>query len=87
MSRSKLETYLEILGAFSNNGSLKLAQLACLVNVNDRVLNGHVHFLIKQGLVEVRTVGVANVIFSATQQGINVLKYFHLPKQGLSIIE
>lgn len=87
MSRSKLETYLEILGAFANNGSLKFAQLTYLANGNEKVLKGHLHFLIKQGLVEERTINVAHVVFSVTHQGIKVLKYFGLPKQALSIIE
>jgi DNA-binding PadR family transcriptional regulator len=44
-------------------------------------------FLIKQGLVEERTIGKRRVVFAITPRGITVLKYFRELKQVLPIVE
>jgi predicted transcriptional regulator len=44
-------------------------------------------FLIKQGLVEERTIGKRRVVYAVTQRGITVLKYFRELKQVLPIVE
>ena len=56
-------------------------------NVNCSVLKEYLDFLIKQGLVEERTVAKRRVIYAVTQRGITVLKYFKELKQALPIVE
>jgi predicted transcriptional regulator len=56
-------------------------------NVNCSVLKEYLDFLIKQGLVEERTVGKRRVVFAVTPRGITVLKYFKELKQVLPIVE
>jgi predicted transcriptional regulator len=56
-------------------------------NVNCSVLKEYLNFLIKQGLVEERTIGKRRVVYGITQRGITVLKYFRELKQVLPIIE
>ena len=50
-------------------------------NLNCSVLKEDLSFLVKQGLVEERTIGKAKIVFAVTQRGINVLKYFQELKQ------
>jgi predicted transcriptional regulator len=56
-------------------------------NVNCSVLKEYLDFLIKQTLVEERTVGKRRVVYAITQRGITVLRYFRELKQVLPIVE
>jgi predicted transcriptional regulator len=56
-------------------------------NVNCSVLKEYLEFLLKQGLVEERTVGRGRLVFAVTQRGITVLKYFRELKEVLPIVE
>jgi predicted transcriptional regulator len=56
-------------------------------NVNCSVLKEYLGFLIKQNLVEERTVGKRRIVYAVTQRGITVLKYFRELKQVLPIVE
>jgi len=56
-------------------------------NVNCSVLKEYLDFLMKQGLVEERTIGKRRVVYAITQRGITVLKYFRELKQVLPIVE
>jgi predicted transcriptional regulator len=56
-------------------------------NVNCSVLKEYLDFLIKQNLVEERTIGKRRVVYACTQRGITVLKYFRELKQVLPIVE
>ena len=85
--RSKLEMYVDILTVLAHRGPLKLTHVMYKANVNCSVLKEYLDFLIKQGLVEERTVGKARVVFAVTQRGITVLKYFKELKQVLPIVE
>jgi predicted transcriptional regulator len=87
MRRSKLETYVDILKVLAHKGPLKLTHVMYKANVNCSVLKEELDFLMKQGLVEERTVGKRRVIFAITQRGITVLKYFKELKQVLPIVE
>jgi len=87
MRRSKLEMYIDILKVLAQRGPLKLTHVMYKANVNCSVLKEYMDFLIKQGLVEERTVGKRRVVFAVTQRGITVLKYFKELKQVLPIIE
>ena len=87
MRRSKLEMYVDMLRVLAHTGPLKLTHIMFKANVNCSVLKEYLDFLIKQGLVEERTIGKGRVVFSVTQRGITVLKYFHELKQVLPIVE
>jgi predicted transcriptional regulator len=85
--RSKLEMYVDILTVLAHRGPLKLTHVMYKANVNCSVLKEYLDFLMKQGLVEERTVGKRRVVFAVTPRGITVLKYFKELKQVLPIVE
>src|SRR5674476_1314436 len=87
MRRSKLETYIDILKVLAHRGPLKLTHIMYKANVNCSILNESLDFLIKQGLVEKRTIKKEHIVFAVTQRGINVLKYFRELTLALPIIE
>jgi predicted transcriptional regulator len=85
--RSKLEMYVDILTVLAQRGPLKLTHVMYKANVNCSILKEYLDFLLKQGLVEERTIGKSRVVFAVTQRGITVLKYFKELKQVLPIVE
>ena len=85
--RSKLEMYVDILSVLAHRGPLKLTHVMYKANVNCSVLKEYLDFLMKQGLVEERTVGKRRVVYAVSQRGITVLKYFKELKQVLPIVE
>ena len=87
MRRSKLEMYIDILKVLAQRGPLKLTHVMYKANVNCSILKEYLEFLIKQGLVEERTVGKRRLLYAVTQRGITVLKYFRELKQVLPIVE
>jgi predicted transcriptional regulator len=87
MRRSKLEMYIDILQVLAHRGALKLTHVMYKANVNCSILKDYLEFLIKQGLVEERTLGKRRVIYAITQRGITVLTYFRELKQVLPIVE
>ena len=87
MRRSKLEMYVDILSVLAHKGPLKLTHVIYKANLNCSVLKEYLDFLIKQGLVEERTIGKERVVYAVTQRGITVLKYFKELKQVLPIVE
>ena len=87
MRRSKLETYVAILSVLAQGRPLKLTHIMYKANVNCSVLREQLDFLIKQNLVEERTIKKGRTVFAVTQRGINVLKYFRELTQALPIIE
>jgi predicted transcriptional regulator len=87
MRRSKLEMYIDILKVLAHRGPLKLTHIMYKANVNCSVLKQYLEFLIKQNLVEERTVGKRRVVYAITPRGITVLKHFRELKQVLPIIE
>jgi predicted transcriptional regulator len=56
-------------------------------NINCSILKTYIEFLIKQNLVEEKTIGKHRVIYAITQRGIKVLKYFEELNQALPIAE
>ena len=86
MRRSKLETYVAILSVLANKGPMKMTHIMYKANVNCSVLRDNLDFLIKQKLVEDRTIK-EHTIFAVTKRGINVLKYFKELTKALPIIE
>ena len=87
MRRSKLETYIDILRVLAHRGPLKLTHIMYKANVNCSALKEYMDFLIKQDLVEERTVGEKRVVYVITQRGITVIKAFRELKQVLPITE
>ena len=87
MRRSKLEMYVDILKVLSRNGPLKLTHIMYKANVNCSVLKEYLDFLLKQNLIEERTVGKQRTVYGLTDRGITVLKYFRELRGVLPIIE
>jgi predicted transcriptional regulator len=79
--------YVDILSVLAHKGPLKLTHVIYKANLNCSVLKEYLDFLIKQGLVEERTIGKERVVYAVTQRGITVLKYFKELKQVLPIVE
>jgi Predicted transcriptional regulator len=79
--------YVDILTVLAHRGPLKLTHVMYKANVNCSVLKEYLDFLMKQGLVEERTIGKRRVVFAVTPRGITVLKYFKELKQVLPIVE
>jgi predicted transcriptional regulator len=74
MRRSKLEINLEILKILSQKGPMKLTHIMFKANVNCDVLKKNVELLIKQGLIEARSVGRERIVYSITHQGLTLSK-------------
>ena len=87
MRRIHLEIYVDIISLLARHGPLKLSHIMHNVNLNGCVLKEDLNFLIKQALVEERTIGKDRIVFAVTQRGITVLKYFRDLKQTLPIVE
>lgn len=87
MRRSKLETYIDILEVLALRGPLKLTHVMYKANVNCSILKEYLEFLIKQGLVEEKTLGKRRVAYAISNKGLIVLKQFRELKQVLPIIE
>lgn len=87
MRRSKLEIYVDILKMLVHWGPLKLTHVMNKVNVNCSVLEAYFELLIKQGLVEVKTVGKGHKVYVITLRGVTVLKQFGELREVLPIVE
>jgi predicted transcriptional regulator len=87
MRRSKLETYVDVLRILSLRGPLKLTHVMYKANLNCNIAKGYLDFLIQKGLVAERTIGKRRVVFSITESGIRVLKYFREVSKALPIVE
>jgi len=79
--------YVDILKVLAQRGPLKVTHIMYKANVNCSVLKEDLDFLLRQNLVEERTVRKQKVVFAVTQRGITVLKYFKELKQVLPIVE
>ena len=87
MRRSKLERNIDILAVLAHMGPLKLTHIMYKSNFNGAILKEYLDFLIKQGLVEERTIKKNHAVFAITQRGLNVLKHFQQVIQEISTIE
>jgi predicted transcriptional regulator len=87
LRRSKLETYIDVLNVLAREGPLKLTHIMYKVNANCSVLKGDLGFLIKQDLVEERTIAGQHKVFTVTQLGVSALDYFRQLTQILPVIE
>ncbi len=87
MRRSKLESYVDILKVLAHTGPLKLTHIMYKSNFNGNILREYLDFLIKQGLIEERTIKKRHSLFAVTQRGMTVLKHFQELTQEISAIE
>jgi len=87
MRRSKLERHIDILRVLAHKGPLKLTHIMYKANLNYRELKKYLDFLLKQAYVEKRTICKAQVIFTISQRGINLLNYFGESTMELPIVE
>ena len=76
MRRSKMEIHLDILRTLAQKGPLKLTHIMYKSNVNCCVLKEYLDFLIEQELVEEKTIKKERIVYTITEKGLTVLKYF-----------
>ena len=76
MRRSKLEMHLDILMTLAKKGPLKLTHIMYKANVNCSVLKEYLDFLMQQELVEEKTIKKERIVYTITEKGLTVLKYF-----------
>jgi predicted transcriptional regulator len=76
MRRSKLVVYIDILDVLATKGHLKLTHIMYKSNVNCKVLKEQLEFLVKNSLVEERTLGKERTVYGITPKGTQILKAF-----------
>jgi len=81
MRRSKLEVYIDILDVLATKGHLKLTHIMYKSNVNCKVLKEQLEFLVKNRLVEERTLGKERLVYGITPKGTQILRAFGEIKQ------
>jgi predicted transcriptional regulator len=79
--------YIDILSVLAHRGPLKLTHIMYKANVNCSALSEYLDFLLKQGLVEERSVKKNRIVYAVTQRGLTVIKSFRELKQALPIAE
>jgi predicted transcriptional regulator len=79
--------YIDVLSVLALRGPLKLTHIMYKSNVNCCILKEYLGSLLKQGLVEEKTLGKHRVAYVITEKGLIVLKQFKELKQVLPIIE
>jgi predicted transcriptional regulator len=84
---SKLEIYVDILKVLAESGPLKASHIAGEANVGIKTLEGHLEFLIKQGLIEERMVGKRSTVYANTSRGTSVIKFFSELDKTLTVME
>ena len=86
MARSKLEIYLGILEVLALRGPLSISHITLKARLNHNVAKPYLNFLVKQNLVEKKgVVGKKQAIFTITNSGWKILRYFWEIKQVLEI--
>jgi predicted transcriptional regulator len=79
--------YVGILKVLALTGPLELTPIVNKANIKCSVLKHYLDFLIKQDLVEERTIKKDQTVFEVTHRGINVLKYFRELTQVSPVVE
>ena len=85
--RSKIEICIEILSILSQRGLSRITHIMYDSNTNCGVLKVNLTYMIKQGLVEEKSVGHDRVAYCITQRGISILSASKELKQVLPIVE
>ena len=68
--------YVDILSVLAHRGPLKLTHIMYKSNVNCSVLKEYLEFLIKQEMIEEKTLRKERNVYAITKKGQNVLVYF-----------
>ena len=76
MRRSKLEIYIDLLNVLALKGQLKITDIIDKSNANCNVQMEQLEFLVKNSLVEEKSVEKEIAAFAITDKGIHVLKFF-----------
>jgi predicted transcriptional regulator len=71
-----MEMHLDILMTLAQKGPLKLTHIMYKANVNCSVLKEYLDFLMQQKLVEEKTLKKERIVYTITEKGLKVLKYF-----------
>lgn len=79
--------YIDILKAITQKGPLQLNNIQSQTNVNSNVLKGNLDFLIKQGLIKESALEKSIVVYSATNRGTAIIKFFGGADETLSLKE
>jgi predicted transcriptional regulator len=78
---------MEILKILSQRGLSRITHVMYDTNTNCSLLKEILVFMIKQGLVEEKSVGKDRVAYCITQRGILILNAFNELNQVLPVIE
>lgn len=87
MRRSKIEICIEILKILSQRGLSRITHIMYNTNTNCSLLKEILVFMIKQGLVEEKSVGKDRVAYCITPRGTSILNAFIELNQILPMIE
>lgn len=71
-----MEMHLDILMTLAQRGPLKLTHIMYKANVNCSVLKEYLEFLIQQKLIEEKKLKKERIVYTITEKGLTVLKYF-----------
>jgi predicted transcriptional regulator len=71
-----MEMHLDILMTLAQKGPLKLTHIMYKANVNCSVLKEYLDFLMQQKLVEEKMLKKERIVYTITEKGLKVLKYF-----------
>jgi len=87
MRRSKIEICIEILSILSQRGLSRITHIMYNSNTNCSLLKEILLFMIKQELVEEKSVGKDRVAYNITQRGISILNAFKELNQILPLMD
>jgi predicted transcriptional regulator len=85
--RSKIEICIEILSILSQRGLSRITHIMYNTNTNCSLLKEIMVFMIKQNLVEEKTVGKDRVAYCITQRGISILNAFKELNKILPLVD
>ena len=80
MRHAKLVTYMKMLKILSDGGPLTTKQLMVALNLKAANLSEKMNFLMSLKLIEKNTIGKKRGLFSVTQKGMNVIRFFGAEK-------
>jgi predicted transcriptional regulator len=85
--RSKIEICIEILSILNQRGLSRITHIMYNTNTNCSLLKEILVFMMKQNLVEEKSVGKDRVAYCITQRGISILNAFQELNQILPLVE
>lgn len=86
--RSKLEMHIDVLRVLARHGPLKLTHIMYKASVACSVLKPYLDLLIQHNLVKEQLLHARKrVVYTITEKGLTVLKYFREIDSALQITE